>query len=98
MTGYLKGGRKPKNYNYLTFKIIISISNKGKIRLLKSLEKLLLKGVMYRPVPECQVPVEFVRIFSGKKFSNILSVWFGHITHRRKFAGLLLNLCRVKFN
>lgn len=98
MTGYLKGGRKPKNYDYLTFKIIISISNKGKIRLLKTLEKLLIKGMIYRPVVESQVPVKFVRVFSGKKFSNILSVWFGHIIHRRKFANLLLKLYKVKFN
>jgi len=96
--GYLEGGRKPKNYDYLTFKIIISISNKGKIRLLKSLERLLIRGLTYKPVSETPVSMALVRYFFGKKLSKVISVWFGHITHRRKLASLLLNLYKVKFN
>jgi len=89
---------KPKNYKYLTVYIINSICHDARIKFLKSLEKLLLKGLL-RPSPaERQIPMESVSYFEGKNTSRVISVWLARISRKRKLGFLLYKINRFKTN
>ncbi len=92
------GDTKPKNYDYLTFKIIFTTANKGKVKMLQVLEKLLLKTMVNPPPAEVRASMDFVHIFSGKNQTNVISTWLMEFNQKRKMASILMKFTSVKFN
>ena len=89
---------KPNNYDYLTFTIISSISHDGKVQLLKSLEKMLLKNVIQYPIRDNTIPMEQVQTFTGKDPVKVLSIWYMEVAPKKKLAQMLMRVNRIKFN
>lgn len=98
MRGILSGDSKPRNYNYLTFNIIFSTSSEGKVEILKTLEQLILKTIIHTPPQESLASLRFVRVFSGKSKAMELSMLLLEISRKKKLAGILMKVNRVKFN
>jgi hypothetical protein len=89
---------KPRNYDYLTFTIISSISHDGKVQLLKSLEKMLLKSIVRYPIKDDIIPMENVQTFSGKDQGKVLSIWYMEVMPKKKLSQILMRVNRTKFN
>lgn len=98
MKNYQEYDKKPRNYNYLTFKIISTLSNEGKIELLKYLEKALLKSIYYKPPREEAGCMKHIKTYSGKVSSRITSIWYSEMFKQQKIAKFLMKVNRIKFN
>jgi hypothetical protein len=89
---------KPKNYDYLTFTIISNIPNDGKVQMLRSLEKMMLKNIIQYPIRDNKISMDDVRIFEGKDRGKVLSIWYMEVTRKKKMAQMLMRVNKVKFN
>jgi hypothetical protein len=94
----LVGDTKPKNYDYLTFTIISNIPKDGKVQLLRSLEKMMLKNIIQYPIKDNKISMDDVRVFEGKDRSKVLSIWYMEFTKKKKLAQMLMRANNVKFN
>jgi hypothetical protein len=98
MTYILANDTKPKNYDYLTFTIISNIPKDGKVQILKSLEKMMLKNIIQYPIKDNRISMDNVRIFEGKDRSKVLSIWYMEFTKKKKLAQMLMQANNIKFN
>lgn len=89
---------KPRDYNYVTSRIIASTSHEEKLGLLKCLERLIIKNLTRKPTEEQRVALNAVSTFEGKNFRSVIMVWFSFINPRKKLAAQLLKLNKYKFN
>ncbi len=92
------GDVKPRDYNYLTFKIIFSVDHEAKAEFLRHLEKILLESIYYKPVDEVKRSFEEIQLLQGKNQSKVLSTWLIKVTKPKKMADFLIKVIKIKFN
>lgn len=89
---------KPLDYNYITTNIISAASDSGKVRLLRDLEQILLKGITIPPPQEKPVDFEFTRVFSGSDSKKILCVWYLEVVGSPKMHRRFLKERKLRLN
>lgn len=89
---------KPRNYNYLSFKIISALSQVEKIELLKDLEQMLLKSLLRYKPRENWITLERVQIFSGKDRAKELTVWYSQLAPEFRTPSRILQNQNLRFD
>lgn len=89
---------KPLDYNYLTFRLISSVSHQDKADLLTNLEKMLLKNLMTGFPGEGPTPMEFVRTYECRIPSRALTVWASRLLPELRLSRKLVKTSRFRWN